>query len=53
MVSAAAEVIEELMNEEATLLAELEAQLGKPIKLRTENFYARERYDILPLSKKE
>jgi ribonuclease G len=51
MVSAAAEIIAELANEEAALLAALEKHLGKPIKLRTENFYPRERYDILPASK--
>lgn len=52
IVNAAADVIEVLTNEESELLASLEAKLGKPIKLKTENFYSRERYDILPLSKK-
>ena len=50
VVKAAAEVIEELTNEEADLLADIEARLGKRIKLKAESFYTRERYDILPLT---
>jgi ribonuclease G len=52
-ICAAPEVTQQLLEEEAPLLAELTAQLGKPIKLMTENYYARERYDILPLSNKD
>jgi ribonuclease G len=51
VVKAAPDVIEELMNEEAGMLADIEAQIAKPIKLKTENFYTRERYDILPFSR--
>lgn len=46
-------VIEELLNEESSMLAELEASLGKPIKLQSETAYVQERYDILPLSEKD
>lgn len=46
-------VADELLNEESTMLADLEMQLGKPIKLQAEVSYVQERYDILPLSEKE
>lgn len=46
-------VANELLNEESTMLADLEAQLGKPIKLRAEPSYVQERYDVLPLLEKE
>ncbi len=46
-------VIDYLLDEESTMLAELEVQLGKPIKLRTESSYGQENFDILPLSEKE
>jgi len=51
-VCAAPEVTRQLLEEESSLLADLTTQLGKPIELQAENFYARERYDILPLSQK-
>jgi ribonuclease G len=53
VISASQEVTDELKNAESQTLAELEIQLGKPIKLHAESFYVRERYDILPLSEKE
>jgi ribonuclease G len=52
-IRAAPEVTQQLLEEEAPLLADLTTQLGKPIKLMPENYYARERYDILPLSDKD
>lgn len=42
-----------LLDEESMQLAEVESQLGKPIKLRVEASYAQENYDILPLSDKD
>jgi ribonuclease G len=46
-------IANELLNEESTTLADLETQLGKPIKLRAEASCMLEHYDILPLSEKE
>lgn len=53
LVIAAKPVVDNLIEEESIMLAELEAQLGKPIKLRVESTYTQERFDILPLSEKE
>jgi ribonuclease G len=53
VISASPEVTDELKNKELQTLAELEIQLGKPIKLHPETYYVRERFDILPLSEKE
>jgi ribonuclease G len=53
VVCAAAEVITELLNEEAAMLEALETELAKPIKLQTDNFYGRERFNILPMPDKE
>lgn len=50
---ASTDVIEELLNEESTMLADLELQFGKPIKLKVEPSYMQERYDILPLSDRD
>jgi ribonuclease G len=38
------------LQEEIGLFAELEEELGKPIKLQVEGTYTQEQYDILPLS---
>lgn len=46
-------IIDWLLTNEATKLAELEDQLGKHIKLRVESSYTQERFDILPGSEKE
>ena len=43
-------VADELLNEESTMLADLEAQLGKTIKLRIEASYVQGHYEILPLA---
>ncbi len=50
LVIASDETVNFLLDEESTLLADLEAQLGKPIKLRVEPSYKQEQFDILPLS---
>ena len=49
MVVASQEVVSCLMDDESTMLAELEAQLSKPIQLRVESSFTQEHYDILPL----
>ena len=48
LVLAAEKVVNYLRNEEPTLLAHLETQLGKSIELRVESSYVQEHYDILP-----
>lgn len=53
LVIAAESVINYLLETEASMIAELEQQLGKSIKLRVEGSYMQEQYDILPLSEKE
>lgn len=50
LVIASQETVNYLLDEESTMLADLEAQLGKPIKLRVESSYTQEQFDILPLS---
>ncbi|CAK0782121.1 RNase G (fragment) [Gammaproteobacteria bacterium] len=47
LVLASPEVVERLVNEESTHLAELEAFLGKPIKLQAEALYSQEHYDVV------
>jgi ribonuclease G len=53
LVVASQGVIDYLLEEESSMLAELEAQLGKPIRLQAETSYTQECYDILPWSEKE
>jgi ribonuclease G len=53
VVCACSEVVTELLNEEAAMLEALETELAKPIKLQTDNFYGRERFNILPMPDKE
>lgn len=50
LVAASQEVVSCLLDEESTMLADLEAQLGKPIQLRAEPSFTQEHYDILPMS---
>ncbi len=50
LVMASQELVNFLLDEESAMLADLETQLGKPIKLRVESSYHQEHYDILPLS---
>lgn len=53
LVLASSTTVDYLLEEESTLLADLETSLGKPIKLRAEASYTQEHYDILPLADKE
>ncbi|HKV98018.1 MAG TPA: ribonuclease G [Gammaproteobacteria bacterium] len=48
-VLAAQEVVGRLLDEESTGLAELEAQIGKPIRLQAETLYSQEQFDVVPL----
>ena len=48
-VLAAQEVVDRLLDEESTGLAELEAQIGKPIRLQAETLYSQEQFDVVPL----
>jgi len=41
------EVVERLLDEEALVLADLEAQVGKPIRLQAEALYDIDRYDVV------
>ena len=49
LVLAAQEVIDLLLDEESTSLAELESFIGKPIKLQVEALYTQEQYDVVLL----
>lgn len=53
LVVATETVVNYLLEEESTLLADLEAQLARPIKLQVDSSYTQEQYDILPMSEKE
>jgi ribonuclease G len=46
-------VVQCLVDEESTMIADLEAQLARPIRLQVDSSYMQEHYDILPLSEKE
>jgi ribonuclease G len=41
------EVIERLLDEEAEVLAAMEKQLGKPVRLQAEALYARDQFDVV------
>jgi ribonuclease G len=47
LVLASQEVVDVLLDEEATSLAELEAFIGKPIKLQMEALYSQEQFDVV------
>lgn len=49
LVMAAEPVVDWLMNEESQALGELEASLGRPIRLKVEPNYGQEQYDIILL----
>ena len=49
LVLAAQEVIDLLLDEESTSLAELESFIAKPIKLQVESLYTQEQYDVVLL----
>jgi ribonuclease G len=49
LVLASQEVVDLLLDEESTSLAELEVFIGKPIKFQVEALYTQEQYDVVPL----
>jgi ribonuclease G len=49
LVLAHAEVLDLLVDEEASGLAELESITGKPIRLQAESGYSHEQYDVVPI----
>lgn len=49
LVMAAQSVIDRLLDEESTSLAELEGFIGLPIKLQVEQLYTQENYDVVPM----
>lgn len=49
LVLASQEVIDALVDEESSAFAELEALIGKPIKLQVEALYTQEQFDVVPL----
>jgi ribonuclease G len=48
-VLAAQEVVDLLLDEESASLAEVEAQIGKPIRLQAEALYTQEQFDVVPM----
>ena len=48
-VLAAQAVVDRLLDEESTGLADLETQIGKPIRLQAETLYGQEQFDVVPL----
>ena len=49
LVLAAQEVIDMLLDEESTTLADLEAAIGQPIRLQVESLYTPEQFDVVPV----
>jgi ribonuclease G len=49
LVLASQEVVDLLLDEESTSLAELEAFIGKPIKFQVEALYTQEQFDVVLL----
>ncbi len=49
LVLASQEVIDTLVDEESSAFADLEALVGKPIKLQVEALYTQEQFDVVPL----
>jgi ribonuclease G len=49
MVLAAQEVVDVMLEEESSSVAELEAFIGKPIKFQVEVMYTQEQYDVVPM----
>ena len=41
------DVVSWLLEEEASVLAELETQLGRPIRLQAESLYGIDQYDVV------
>ncbi len=49
LVMANQNVIDMLLDEEATSLAELETFINIPVKLQVESYYSQEKYDVVPV----
>jgi ribonuclease G len=49
LVLAASAVIQRLLDDQALGLADLEAQLNRPIRLQAEASYPQESFDVVPL----
>ena len=49
LVLASQDVVDLLLDEESTSLAELEAFIGKPIRFQVESLYTQEQYDVVPV----
>jgi ribonuclease G len=47
LVLASAEVVDLLLDEESTSIADLEEFIGRPIKLQVESLYTQEQYDVV------
>jgi ribonuclease G len=48
LVLAAQEVVDRLLDEESTSVAELEEFIGRPIKFQVETMYTQEQFDVVP-----
>ncbi len=53
LVLASADVVQCMLDDESTMLADLEVQLGKTIKIKVETSYTQEHYDILPMAERD
>ncbi|MBI1195315.1 MAG: ribonuclease G [Gammaproteobacteria bacterium] len=49
LILAAVEVVDRLLEEESNSVAELEAFIGRPIKLQAEPLYAQDQFDVVPM----
>jgi ribonuclease G len=49
LVLASQDVIDRMLDEEASHLAEIEAMIGKPIRFQTERLYTQEQFDVVLL----
>ncbi|MDX1443993.1 MAG: ribonuclease G [Gammaproteobacteria bacterium] len=49
LILAAQDVVDMLLDEESTSLAELEEHIGKPIRLQVESMYSVEQFDVVPM----
>lgn len=49
LILASQDVVDMLLDEESTSLAELEEHIGKPIRLQVETMYVAEQFDVVPM----
>ncbi|RMD69068.1 MAG: ribonuclease G [Gammaproteobacteria bacterium] len=49
LVLASQEVVDRLLDEESTSVAELETFIGKPIRFQVESLYTQEQFDVVPI----